>query len=270
MSILINPLKRALQAGKLQIGLFSQLGNPVTVEMIAGSGFDWIGIDTEHGPTDLVALYSQLQACGAANGVTSPAVRLPSNDRILIKQYLDIGVQNIIIPQVDTAEQARAIVWETRYAPRGGRGYCGAPRASNFGRIKDYPFKSAEEICVIVQPESMKAIENLEAVAEVDGVDCFFFGPGDLSADMGYLHQATHPEVVKVLESAAKRVRAAGKAAGIICPNEELCRHYIDVGFNFVEVGSDQGILVRGADDLAAKFMPLTQEMKPHNVLQSA
>lgn len=268
MSTLTNPLKHALAEGRLQIGLFSQLGNPVTVEMIAGSGFDWIGIDTEHGPTDLVELYQQLQACAAAAGRTAPAVRLPSSDRILIKQYLDIGVQNIIIPQVDTAEQARAIVWETRYAPRGGRGYCGAPRASNFGRVKDYPFKSADEICVIVQPESLKAIENIEAVAAVDGVDCFFFGPGDLSADMGYLHQATHPEVVKVLEAAAKRVRAAGKAAGIICPNEELCRHYIDVGFNFVAVGSDQGILVRGSDDLAAKFMPLTQEASQRSAAQ--
>ena len=253
MGIPINTFKRALTEGRLQIGLWSQLGNPVTVEMIAGAGFDWIGLDAEHGPSDVVEIYRQLQAC-AAGGATHPLVRLPWKDPVLIKQYLDIGVQTLVIPQVETAAEARQLVWATRYAPRGGRGYCGAPRASNFGRLKDYPFVCERELCVIVQPESAKALDNIEAIAAVDGVDGFFFGPGDLSADMGYLHQAAHPEMIKVYESAVKRVRAAGKAAGIICMNEALNRRYIEMGFNIVAVGSDQGILVQGADQLAARY----------------
>jgi 4-hydroxy-2-oxoheptanedioate aldolase len=249
-----NSFKRAIKEGQLQIGLWSQLGSPVTVEMIAGAGFHWIGLDAEHGPSDLVDVYHQLQACAAA-GATHPMVRLPCNDPVLIKRYLDIGAQTIVIPQVDTEEEAQAIVRATRYAPRGVRGYCGAPRAANFGRIKDYPFVCEAELCVIVQPETVTAIKNIEKIAAVDGVDALFFGPGDLAADLGYIHEASHPEVVKVLEAAVKKVRSYGRAAGIICGNESLTRRYIDMGFNIVAVGSDQAILVRGVDELAAKFI---------------
>jgi len=252
MKLPVNTFKHAIGQGKLQIGLWSQLANATTVEMIAGAGFDWIGLDAEHGPSDLVEIYRQLQACLA--GGSHPMVRLPSHDAGLIKQYLDIGVQTLVFPQVETAEQARELVAATRYPPKGVRGYCGAPRASGFGRVRDYPFACEEEICVIIQPETRKSLQNLEAMASVEGVDGLFFGPGDLSADMGFLHQASHPAVVEVLQSAGKRVRAAGKAAGIICANEALTRRYIDVGFNVVAVDSDQGILVRGADQLAAKY----------------
>jgi 4-hydroxy-2-oxoheptanedioate aldolase len=252
MNLPVNTFKRAIGQGKLQIGLWSQLANPTTVEMIAGAGFDWIGLDAEHGPSDLVEIYRQLQACLA--GGSQAMVRLPSSDKGLIKQYLDIGVQTLVFPQVETAEQARELVAATRYPPKGVRGYCGAPRASGFGRVRDYPFVCEEEICILAQPETRSSLENLEALAAVDGIDGLFFGPGDLSADMGFLHQASHPTVVEALESAGKRVRAAGKAAGIICTNEALTRRYIEIGFNVVAVDSDQGILVRGADQLAAKF----------------
>lgn len=255
MDIPTNTFKRGLQQGQLQIGLWSQLGDPISVEMIAGSGVDWIGLDAEHGPSELVDIYHQLQACTAAGGA-HPMVRVPWNDRVLIKQYLDIGVQTLVVPQIETAEQAREVVWATRYTPRGGRGYCGAPRASKFGRVKDYPFICEQELCILIQPETKVALDNLEEMAAVDGIDGFFFGPGDLAADMGHLHQGSHPEVVEALIAGGKRVRAAGKAAAIICMNEALTRQYIEAGFNIVAVGSDQSILVRGADELAAKFKP--------------
>jgi 4-hydroxy-2-oxoheptanedioate aldolase len=253
MPIPINTFKRSIQQGEVQFGLWSQLGSPISVEMIAGSGIDWIGLDAEHGPSELVDIYYQLQAC-AAGGNAHPMVRIRWNDRVLIKQYLDIGVQTLVVPQIETAEQAREVVWATRYAPQGGRGYCGAPRASKFGRIKDYPFVFEQELCILIQPESAVALKNLEEMAAVDGIDGFFFGPGDLSADLGHLHQGTHPDVVKELLSGGRRVRATGKAAGIICMNEALTRQYIEAGFNFVAVGSDQSILIRGADELAVKF----------------
>lgn len=253
MQIPVNPLKRGLQQGEVQIGLWSQLGSPVSVEMIAGAGFDWIGLDAEHGPSELVDVYHLLQACASAR-LAHPMVRIPWNDKALIKQYLDIGVQTLVVPQIETAEEAREVVWATRYPPKGGRGYCGAPRASNFGRIKDYPFVCEQELCVLIQPESSLALSNLEAMAAVDGIDGLFFGPGDLAADLGHLHQAVHPEVVETLKSGAKRVRAVGKAAGILCANEQLTRQYIEAGFNIVAVGSDQSVLIRGVDELAAKF----------------
>jgi 4-hydroxy-2-oxoheptanedioate aldolase len=163
-------------------------------------------------------------------------------------------VQTLVFPQVETAEQARELVAATRYPPNGVRGYCGAPRASGFGRVRDYPFVCEDEICILVQPETRQSLDNIEALAAVDGVDGLFLGPGDLAADMGFLHQASHPTMVETLAAAGQRIRAAGKAAGIICANEALTRRYIDIGFNIVAVDSDQGILVRGADQLVAKY----------------
>lgn len=137
---------------------------------------------------------------------------------------------------------------------KGVRDYCGTPRASGFSRIRDDPFTAKAEICVVVQPESMKAVENVEAAAAIDGVDAFFFGPGDLSADMGYLRGGSCPEVVEVMIPACRRIEAAGKKVGIIRTDEALTRRYIEVGFDIVAVGSGQGVPIRGADDLAAKF----------------
>lgn len=249
----LNSFKRALAEGRRQIGLWSQIGSPTAIEMIAGSGFDFIGIDAEHGPSDLVTVWAQVQAV-MAGGDSHVMVRLPSCDPVLVKQYLDMGVQTLVFPQVETAEQAAAIVASTRYPPKGVRGYCGAPRASRFGRIKDYPFTAEAEICVIVQPESTKALDNIEAIAAVEGVDGFFVGPGDLSADMGLLHGALKPEVIDTIIAAGRRMRAAGKSAGIICADEAVTRRYVEAGFDIVCVGSDQGLLVKGADDLALRF----------------
>lgn len=254
MKLPVNHFKHAIKDGKLQLGLWTQLGSNITVEIVAGTGFDWLVLDTEHAPNDYIEVYSQLQACDAAGGLSQPLVRIPWNDKIFIKRYLDIGAQSLLIPYVETAEDAEAAVAATRYPPKGTRGYCGAPRASRFGRIKDYPFVYEQELCVIVQIETRLSLSNIEKIASVEGVDGLFIGPGDLSADLGYIHDSKHPEVFKAVEDALKRITAAGKPAGILCPDEALARKYIDMGFTFVAVGSDQGILKGGADALLAKF----------------
>lgn len=254
MKVPVNNFKRAIRDGKLQLGLWTQLGSNISVEIVAGTGFDWLVLDTEHAPNDFIEVYSQLQACDAAGAVSQPLVRIPWNDKVFIKRYLDIGAQSLLIPMVETEEDARAAVAATRYAPKGIRGYSGAPRASRFGRIADYPSTCEQELCVIVQVETRLALTNIEKIAAVEGVDGLFIGPGDLSADLGFLHDAKNPEVVKTIEDACRRINAAGKPAGILCPDEQLARKYIDMGFTFVAVGSDQGLLKAGADALLAKY----------------
>lgn len=249
----VNTFKHGLAEGRLQIGLWSQIGSANAVEMVAGAGFDFIGIDGEHGPSDLVTILHQLQAC-AAGGATHPMVRIPEADPVLVKRYLDIGVQTLVFPQVETAEQAAEIVSWTRYPPQGVRGFCGAPRASGYGRIKDYAATAATEIAIVVQPETMRAVENIEKIAAVPGIDALFFGPGDLSADMGHLAGASRPEVIETLLTAGARVRRAGKSAGIICTDEATTRRYISAGFDIVAVGSDQGVLVSGCARLARLY----------------
>ncbi len=248
-----NLFKEALARKEQQFGLWSQIGSPTAIEMVAGAGFDFIGIDAEHGPSDVVSAWAQVQAL-EAGGASQIMVRLPSCDPVLVKQYLDMGVQTLVFPQVETAEQATQIVASTRYAPNGFRGFCGAPRASGFGRIKDYAATAAEELCILVQPESRKALENIEAIADIDGIAGFFVGPGDLSADMGLLQGALNPKVVDTVLSAGRRMQAKGKAAGIICANNAVTQRYVDAGFDFICVGSDQGILVSGADALVGLF----------------
>jgi 4-hydroxy-2-oxoheptanedioate aldolase len=194
-----------------------------------------------------------LQAC-AAGGPTQPIVRIPNHDISLIKRYLDAGVNTLMVPQVDTVEQAKALVSAVRYPPHGVRGYCGAPRASGFGRIKNYATTCEEEICLIVMPETTLALENIEAMAAIDGVDAFFIGPGDLAASLGYIGQPMHPEVIKVIEETGRRIKAAGKAVGILCTDEAQTRRYIELGFQMIAIGSDQGLLTKGAEQLLAKF----------------
>lgn len=254
MKLPVNHFKHAIKDRKLQLGLWTQLGSNISVEIVAGTGFDWLVLDTEHAPNDYIEVYSQLQACDASGGNSQPLVRIPWNDKVIIKRYLDIGAQSLLIPYVETAEDAQAAVDATRYAPRGIRGYCGAPRASKFGRIKDYPHVCEQELCIIVQVETKLGLENIENIARIEGIDGLFIGPGDLSADLGYLHDAKHPEVIKTIEAALRRINAAGKPAGILCPDEALARKYIDMGFTFVAVGSDQGLLKGGADALLAKY----------------
>lgn len=248
-----NHFKHALAAGKVQIGLWNSLASSVAVEVIAGSGFDWMLVDMEHSPNDLPLLHGQLQAM-MANPKTTPVVRPPWNDMVTMKRLLDLGVQSFLIPCVQNAKEAAEAVSYTRYPPHGVRGFASASRATGFGRIPGYWQRAEEEICVLVQVETKEALDEIEAIAAVPGVDGVFIGPGDLSASMGFLGQPTHPEVIKAIDAAMARIHAAGKPSGFLTGDEKLARHYLDMGCSFVAVGADLALLARAADALCARF----------------
>jgi 4-hydroxy-2-oxoheptanedioate aldolase len=252
MELPANNFKRALKANKLQVGLWCSLSSHYATELVAGSGFDWILLDTEHSPNDLESVLQQLQA--AAPYPTHPVVRVPWNDMVTIKRYLDIGAQSLLIPYVQNAEEAKAAVAYTRYPPKGVRGVAGATRATRFGRVKDYAKRAHEEICVLVQVETQTALDSLEKIAAVDGVDGVFIGPADLHASLGYAGETNNPKVMPVIDDAIRRIRKAGKAPGILTGVEADARRWIDCGGLFVAVGADTGVLARGSEALAAKF----------------
>ena len=252
MDLLRNAFKHALKDGKAQIGLWSSLSSNYSVEVIAGAGFDWILLDMEHSPNDLESLLAQLQA--AAPYPAHPVVRVPWNDMVAMKRILDVGAQSLLVPYVSTAEEASAAVAHTRYPPKGVRGVAGSTRATRFGRIRDYAKRAHEEICVLVQVETQAALDNIESICAVDGVDGVFVGPADLHASMGYTGEIANPKVKPTIDDAIRRIRKAGKAPGILTPSEEDARRWLDCGALFVAVGADVGILARGAEALAAKF----------------
>lgn len=247
-----NTFKASIAEGRQQIGLWSSLASHISTEVIAGSGFDWILLDMEHSPNDLADIYVQLQAIMESR--TQAVIRMPSDDPIAIKRILDTGAQSLMIPNVEDAEQAARVVAATRYAPRGVRGFSQAPRAARFGRVPDYHARCEAEICVILQVESQKALDNIEAIAAVEGVDSLFVGPGDLSTSLGYLGKQGHPDVVEVIEKTIGRIKATGKACGILTGDETLARRYIAAGTAYTAVGSDMTILARATEALAAKF----------------
>jgi 4-hydroxy-2-oxoheptanedioate aldolase len=247
-----NTFKHAIAAGQLQIGLWSSLTSNIAAEIVADAGFDWILFDTEHSPNEIPGLLAQLQA--AARGTASPIVRPAWNDAVLIKRVLDIGAQSILVPYVQNAEEAGRAVAAVRYPPAGIRGVAAAARASRYGRVKDYLKQADREICVLVQVETRPALDRLEAIAAVDGVDGVFIGPSDLSASFGHIGNPQHQEVQAALEQAVRRLKAVGTPAGILTLNEEEARRYIGWGYMFVAVGSDTGLLGRGADALARTF----------------
>jgi len=247
-----NRFKHALKGGQAQIGLWSSLSSSYTVEVIAGAGFDWLLLDMEHSPNDLESLLGQLQA--AAPYPAHPVVRVPWNDMVAIKRVLDVGAQSLLVPYVSTPQEAAAAVSYTRYPPGGARGVAGTTRATRFGRIKDYARRAQEEICLLVQVETRSGLENIEAICTVDGIDGVFIGPADLHASLGYPGEVANPKVKPMIDDALRRIRKAGKAPGILTPDEADARHWLQCGALFVAVGADVGILARGADALAAKF----------------
>jgi 4-hydroxy-2-oxoheptanedioate aldolase len=246
-----NPLKRALREGRPQIGLWCSIPSHITIEIVAGSGFDWLTLDTEHAPNDVPTVLTQLHAL-AESGV--PAVVRPAwNDPVLFKRFMDIGVLNFVVPWVQNAEEARRAVAATRYAPHGIRGVAAAVRANRYGRVKDYLARVHEEVCLIVQLETRAALDNLESIAAVDGVDALFIGPSDLAADLGHLGDNAHPEVRATIEDAIARIRRAGKAPGILAVVEADARYWFERGALFVGVGSDIGLLARHTEALVAR-----------------
>jgi 4-hydroxy-2-oxoheptanedioate aldolase len=252
MQIQKNRFKQAIRAGKPQIGLWGSIPSNYSAEVVAGAGFDWFLIDTEHTPADIETVLHSVQAVAAYP--TEPVVRVPWNDMVMIKRVLDIGVQSILIPQITTVEEAKNAVAFARFPRAGMRGVAGTTRATRFGRIKDY-FRNADaEICVLLQLESEDALKNLEAIAAIDGVDGIFIGPADLHASIGYLGEVAHEQVMPMIDQAIARIAKAGKAPGILTASEENARRWLKLGATFVAVGSDVGILARGADALVAKF----------------
>ena len=248
-----NHFKQSLLQGKLQIGLWHGLANSYISELLAGTGFDWLSIDAEHSPNDPRVVLSQLQAIAAYP--VSVVVRTLHDDVALIKQYLDIGAQTLLVPMVESADQAARIVSATRYPPRGIRGVGSAlARASRWNQIPDYLHHCEQEICLLVQVESMTGVENLEAIAAVSGVDGIFFGPADLAGSMGLLGQAGDEKVQAVVRKSIKVVHEAGKAAGILTADVTLANSYIELGASFVAVGLDTALLVRSARELAQSF----------------
>ena len=252
MDLPTNPFKRAIAAGKPQIGLWLSLSNHYSAEACAGAGFDWLLVDTEHSPNELDMVLSQLQAI--APYPVHPIVRVPWNDMVTIKRVLDIGAQTLLIPFVQTVDEARQAVANTRYPPAGVRGVGGTTRATRFGRIKDYAKRAHEELCVLVQLETQSAVDQIETIARLDGIDGIFIGPADFHASLGYSGETANPAVLPKIDDAIRLIRACGKAPGILTPDEKLARRYLDLGALFVAVGADVGLLARGADQLAAKF----------------
>ncbi|ANN68667.1 aldolase/citrate lyase family protein [Bordetella bronchialis] len=250
-----NAFKQALLAGRAQIGLWSTLASPYVSELIAGSGFDWLLLDTEHTPSDVPIMLQQLQAVAAdPRRATCAVVRPAWNDAVLIKRYLDIGAQSLLLPFVQSADEAAAAVAATRYPPLGIRGMGGTMRASDFGRDAAYVRDAHKEICVLVQVETGEALDNIEAIAAVDGIDGIFIGPADLSASMGYPGELQHPKVSAAIDDAIRRIRACGKAPGILMLDEKRARACLELGALFVAVATDQVLLRKAADDVAARF----------------
>ncbi|CAN0361634.1 unnamed protein product [Phaeothamnion confervicola] len=247
-----NTFKHAIANGQLQIGLWCSLCSNITTEIVSHSGFDWLLLDTEHSPNEVPDILSHLQAAQA--GTASCIVRPAWNDIVLIKRYLDIGAQTLLIPFVQNPEEPKRAVEAMRYPPKGIRGITGSGRASRYGRVKDYLKNASSEICLLVQVETREALKQIEAIASVDGVDGVFIGPNDLSASYGHLGNWGHPEVQDALKDAVVRLKKVGKAAGILTPNEEEAKRFIDWGYTFVAVGADLGLLAKNADALAKRF----------------
>ncbi|WP_224824677.1 HpcH/HpaI aldolase/citrate lyase family protein [Cognatishimia sp. MH4019] len=245
-----NKLKEALLQGAVQKGLWMGLASPTVAELASHAGFDWCLIDAEHGPNDLLSIQNQLQAMNGAPA--APVVRVPVAEDWMLKQVLDLGAQNVLIPMIDTGEEAAKAVAACRYPPHGIRGLGSAlARASGYNAISDYPTTSNDQICVMVQAESRAAIDNIDAIAGTEGVDVVFIGPADLSADMGYLGQLDAPEVEEVIAHAISRIRAAGKVAGIVLFNPDDFPRYLDMGAGFLGMGSDVTSLAASLRDLA-------------------
>lgn len=253
MQLPVNTFRNALREGNALIGCWVGFADANVAEALGGCGFDWLLLDGEHAPNDPRTVLDQLRAL--APYAVHAVVRPVQGDVALIKQYLDVGAQTLLIPMIDTAEQAQLMVSATRYAPEGIRGMGAAlARASRWNQISNYVNLANDEICVLVQAETTLALKNLKSIANVNGIDGVFFGPADLSASMGYRGQPNHPEVQKAILDGIATVKSAGKAAGILMADKKMAQMYLDAGAQFVAVGVDTTMLVRAATDLATHF----------------
>jgi 4-hydroxy-2-oxoheptanedioate aldolase len=248
-----NTFKAALKSGKHQLGIWNSIGGPTVVEHLAACGFDWVLIDTEHAPADVADVLPALQAIAGYPDVTA-VVRPASNDAVLIKRILDFGAQTLLIPYVQSVEEAEAAVAAIRYAPRGIRGFAGMTRASRFGQVEDYGKRAEEELCLLIQVETQLALDQIEEIATVDGVDGVFIGPADLAASMGHPGNMTHPDVVNAIEDAFARLAKVNVPSGILSLDLAFSKHCIALGTAFTAVGIDLALLDQGARATKKEF----------------
>ena len=248
-----NSFRQALASGRPQVGLWLALADGYAAEVAATAGFDWLCIDAEHAPNSLATILASLQAMAA--WPVHAVVRLPDGNSTFIKQVLEIGATSLLVPMVESPQQAAELVRAVRYPPRGIRGAgAGLGRSSRWGLYEDYLQRADDTVCLGVQLETVAAIDNAAAIAHVEGVDCLLVGPGDLSASMGLLGQAGHADVVAQVERAIAAVRGAGKPIGVYVGDDTLARRYLAAGASFVALGSDIGLLARASRELAARF----------------
>ncbi|MGY6565100.1 4-hydroxy-2-oxoheptanedioate aldolase [Halomonas sp. KM-1] len=248
-----NPFKQALAEGRAQVGLWLSMGDAYSAELCATAGFDWLLIDNEHAPNDVRSTLAQLQAVAAYGG--HPVVRALQGEAAAIKQLLDIGAQTLLIPMVDTPQQAAAMVAATRYPPEGIRGVgAGVARVSRWNGRPDYVQYANDEACLLVQAETTIALDNLEAICAVEGVDGVFIGPADLAASMGHLGNPGHPKVQAAIEAAIHTIVACGKAAGTLTSDVDQARRFLELGATFVAVGLDVTLLAQAVRQRAADF----------------
>lgn len=236
-------------------GMWVCSGSPVVAEICSGAGLDWIMIDMEHAANTLDSVLTQLQV--AAGYPVTPMVRVPTDDPVIIKQVLDLGAQNLLVPMVSTADQARAVAEACHYPPKGRRGVGSAlARSARWNRVDGYLENGADQVCVIVQVESAEGVANAGEIAAVDGIDGVFVGPSDLAASMDLINQQTHPEVVAAVHRTFEAVHAAGKPVGVNAFDPTVARDYLDAGADFILVAADVAILARSTEALAERWSP--------------
>ncbi|MDG2203008.1 MAG: HpcH/HpaI aldolase/citrate lyase family protein [Burkholderiales bacterium] len=252
MQFIENKLKVALREGRPQIGCWLMMASPLSAEICASSGFDWVLIDMEHTPNDIPQVLSLVHAASAYSA--SIAVRAPWNDAVMIKRLLDMGVQSIMVPNVRTKEEAEAAVAAVRYPPRGIRGVSGNSRSNRFGRITDYFEHADDHVCLIAQIETQVGKDNAEEIASVDGIDCLFVGPADLAADLNYLGKWQDPAPQEAMGEVIVSALNAGSAAGILAFDELGAKKWLDRGATFVAVTGDSFLLSRGMDAVVKSF----------------
>lgn len=244
-----------LAPGQPQLGLWQALANPYTAEICARSGFDWLLFDGEHAPNTVQTLLAQLQA--VAPFQAEPIARVPVAEPVYLKQYLDIGFKTLLLPMIDTDEQAKDVVAATRFPPVGIRGVASATsRASGFGAEPEFLHKTAASLTLIAQIESAQALDNVEAIAAVEGIDALFIGPADLASSLGHLGNPKHSDVQAAIARALTAIKAAGKPAGIFALSPEDASAKIADGFSFVSVGTDIGLLANGGRSLLGQILP--------------
>jgi 2-dehydro-3-deoxyglucarate aldolase len=247
-----NRFRQDLIAGKRLIGCWCSLGSPITTEVLGVAGFDWILLDAEHAPNDVLSLIPQLMAL--KDSASAPVVRPSSNNVVEIKRLLDAGFHNFLIPYVESADEARRAVAATRYPPAGVRGVSVSQRSNRYGSVADYFKIVNDNIAVMLQIESRAGVAAAGAIAAVDGVDGLFIGPSDLAAGYGHLGNPTHPEVQAAMAAVFAAAKAVGKPVGILSPVEADARRYLEMGASYVAVGSDLGVLRMGTQALADKY----------------